>query len=633
MSSKEPRLIGSALALVCLSQALISSGISFGTPNAAACAESQKPTGAKPSAQKSTSSKPVPLKPSAAEEPSAAEDSESGSKRLQITRESLLPKTPAKNAPRICWSDPNVKPKVALLCIHGLSLHKGAFDDFGKEISKHGIIAYAIDLRSFGESKTKDYSRLDFDGIMADIHQALVNIRKENPGLPVLILGESMGGAIALRATALYPKLIDGLISSTPARDHYSLADAAPKVISGTLFGGGLSAPIKNLGTVVIEHVSKKEDVKERLKNDPMMRMTFSPSELISFDKYMARNYDIAPMIKDTPVLFIQGVNDKLIKPAGTWKLFDSLGTPNRQIVFSKSTEHLIFEANQFTPEDISFVHNWVNNNIAKLPSKEEAADPLLALLTTPGAKVPIIDTAQSSQSPPTTPQQPAATPKPFTETEDGLTTIAMTPPNVSQTAPTMAPTAIPTVSTPTSSSINYWIELCRNNAFFRCNNKTVFRSGDAIRFHVIPENEGYVYLLITDNVTGTKHVLFPNAKAGTKNDLKGKKDYALPATSWLRFDKQVGTERLSLIFTKEPLEVAPEELHPSLINCSISAEPRNDKVPKEMTVTWKWAQPVQIPNNFSGVSQVSTPRSSLVRLESKNERGMVATEIVLNHR
>lgn len=607
---QEPKIIGSALALLCLAQALASR------------AENQPPA--------------VPT----------TSEQEPGSKRLTLTRESLLPKTPAKNAPRVCWSDPTVKPKVAMLCIHGLSLHKGAFEDFGKEICKHGVITYAIDLRSFGESKTKDYSRLDFDGIMADIHQALVNIRKENPGLPVLILGESMGGAIALRATALYPNLIDGLISSTPARDHYSLADAAPKVIGGTLFGGGLSAPIKNLGTVVIEHVSKKEDLKEHLKNDPMMRMTFSPSELISFDKYMAKNYDIAPLIKETPVLFIQGVNDKLIKPAGTWKLFDSLGTPNRQIVFSKSTEHLIFEANQFTPEDIKFVHSWVNNNIAKLPSSDEVVDPLLALIPTgvkPGAKVPIItpESTPSSASTATasTGSSTSATPQvsgdkhQLTETADGLTTIAMVPPNLSQTAPTIAPTAIPTESGPVLSTINYWIELCRNDVFYRCNNKTMFRSGDAIRFHVIPETEGYVYLLITDNATGAKHVLFPNAKAGTKNNLQGKKDYALPATSWLRFDKQVGTERLCLIYTREPLEVAPEELHPSLITCSISSEVNKDKIPKEMKVTWKWAAPVPIPNNFSGTSQIANARSSLVRLEAKNERGMVATEITLNHR
>lgn len=617
-SGKAPKLVGSALALLCLSSMLSNDGLQ---PTSSALAADSK---SKESGQ-------------------SADSAAQAKAKEQKDRAALYPKSPPKNAPSVCWSDPNVEPKVALLCIHGLSLHKGAFADFGKEICKHGIIAYAIDLRSFGESKRNDYSALDFDGIMADIKQALENIHKQHPNLKVLILGESMGGAIALRATALYPELIDGLISSTPARDHYSLADAAPKVISGTLFGG-LSAPIKNLGSVVIEHVSKKEDLKRHLKADPMMRMTFSPSELLSFDKYMAKNFEIAALIKETPVLFIQGVNDKLIKPAGTWKLFDRLGTPNRQIVFSKSTEHLIFEANQFTPEDIKFVKSWVNSNIAKLPSQDEVTDPLLALLPGhgPGAKAsprPSPDGSESPASDNATSTEDNASQEPIPissesgSSPDTVATIAMIPPNYTQTVPTAAPSTVP-ASKPIPSTINYWIELYRKDTFYRCNNKTIFRSGDAIRFHVIPESAGYVYLLITDNATGVKHALFPNPKAGTKNNLQGKRDYALPETSWLKFDQKTGTERLSLIFSKTPLEVPPEELHPSLIKCVVSSEPGKDNIPKEMSVTWKEVQPVPIPTYFPGVSQTEPNRgSSLVRVAAMNERGLIATEIALSHR
>ncbi len=83
----------------------------------------------------------------------------------------------------------------------------------------------------------------------------------------------------------------------------------------------------------------------------------------------MSGNLDAAAMVKETPVLFIQGSNDKLIRPAGTWKLFERLSTLNRQMVLSKNCEHLIFEEGQFSPDDMKFVLSWIDSNIAPLDS------------------------------------------------------------------------------------------------------------------------------------------------------------------------------------------------------------------------------------------------------------------------
>ncbi len=78
----------------------------------------------------------------------------------------------AKDAPCVSWLPPEggVKPRVAMLCIHGFSLHKGCYAAFGKEMAKDGIATYAMDMRGFGELKsTSEHTELDFDGCLADI--------------------------------------------------------------------------------------------------------------------------------------------------------------------------------------------------------------------------------------------------------------------------------------------------------------------------------------------------------------------------------------------------------------------------------------------------------------------------------
>src|SRR6516225_9557830 len=53
-------------------------------------------------------------------------------------------------APCLSWIDQQTKPKVALLCIHGLGLNSDAYKNFGNRMAHRGIATYAIDVRGFG---------------------------------------------------------------------------------------------------------------------------------------------------------------------------------------------------------------------------------------------------------------------------------------------------------------------------------------------------------------------------------------------------------------------------------------------------------------------------------------------------
>ncbi len=430
-----------------------------------------------------------------------------------------------------------------------------------------------------------------------------------------------MGGAIALRAAALFPDLVAGLISSVPAKDRFSLDDGSKVGVKAgfqTMLGG-FNKQITDSAMAAVNKISEKEELRNVWKTDPLMRTSFSPKEFVQLDTFMSGNLDAAAMVKDTPVLFIQGSNDKLIRPAGTWKLFERLATPNRQMVLSKNSEHLIFEEGQFNPEDMKFVLSWIDGNVSEL-------DPAISGIKD---KLPVVASKEAFSG-----ADKGSAGGSTGSAGDTKKTIAI--PISSYLPPKPGADFQNRIPVNTRPKISYWIELNRGGKIFRCNNKMEFKSGDAIRFHLIPESDGYAYLVMKASSTGKSDLLFPNKSFGTENHLKAGKDYAIPSQSWMQFDSNPGTERLGLVFGQEKFEVTEEMIRSGNLTCFNTPTPVEGK--KEVCLTrmklsWDDPNPVMIPDDFSPISQVaSANESSLVRLTSTTGE-MVSASIQLFHK
>lgn len=243
--------------------------------------------------------------------------------------------------PTAIWANPQGHIKICLLCIHGLGLNSRSFEHFGQQTAKHGVAVYAIDVRGFGQwQQIEGHSDIDFANTLTDIEKTLLSIRQCYPGVPVFLLGESMGGAIALRAAAMYPDLVNGLISSVPAGDRFKQTETEMKVATEFLSGRNKK---RGVGKEVIAQATQNLEMREHWENDERNRLEFSPEELIRFQKFMNENHEVIKAITATPVLIVQGCDDRLVKAHSTWELFDDLLVKDKTFL-SLSCEHLIFE-------------------------------------------------------------------------------------------------------------------------------------------------------------------------------------------------------------------------------------------------------------------------------------------------
>lgn len=262
--------------------------------------------------------------------------------------------------PHRAWLPEN-KPKRILLCVHGLGFSSESFSDFGQRMAAKGLAVYAVDVRGFGawmKTRGEKNQLCDFEACLVDIENALKNIRKAYPGTQVYLVGESMGGAIALRATSRYPGLVDGLISSVPSNERY--ANLSENLRVGTRYVVAKDEKM-NIAPIVVKHATQDPKLQKTWAAEKTNRMEMTPKELKQFNDFMKGNYDAATLIEKIPVLMLAGFKDKLVKPEGTIELFNDVTCPNKTLFVIGDSEHLLLEENQFTEQMAQFMITWIN--------------------------------------------------------------------------------------------------------------------------------------------------------------------------------------------------------------------------------------------------------------------------------
>ena len=265
----------------------------------------------------------------------------------------------AEEAPGLVWVDLNKPLKGIIIAVHGLGLHHGAYESFGRHIAKEGIMTIAFDVRGFGTYlESKGSERLDMKGCVEDLKQIVETISHDYPDRSIFLLGESMGGAIVLRLGAMAPKSITGIICSVPSGSRYE--PAFTKVRVGLNYLKDKHDRL-DISPYVVRHATSSKRLRRAWKTDRNSRLRLSPKELLEFRNFMKKNVEYARSIDKLPVLIFQGDEDKLVKSKGTYDLFEAVASKDKTMVVVGGTEHLIFESGQYRNGITLGVVGWMN--------------------------------------------------------------------------------------------------------------------------------------------------------------------------------------------------------------------------------------------------------------------------------
>lgn len=117
------------------------------------------------------------------------------------------------------WLPDGAPFKAAIMLVHGMAEHSGRYQRLAEALTGAGYLVYAQDCRGHGRTagtpeKIGYQGRDGFNGVIADLHQLSGLIQKENPGLPLVIFGHSMGSFLVQQYIEEYGHELRGAILS-----------------------------------------------------------------------------------------------------------------------------------------------------------------------------------------------------------------------------------------------------------------------------------------------------------------------------------------------------------------------------------------------------------------------------------
>lgn len=275
--------------------------------------------------------------------------------------------TPMIKVPYRSWLPRFGKPRVVLFCIHGLGLSSKSFDDFGRRMASSGIPTYAMDVRGFGGwAKEPEKAHVDFDACLLDVEQALKTLHQAYPGVPVFLVGESMGGAIAIQSAARYPDLVNGLVSSVPSsteRTGSFLKGGSIFVFEAAEHPTGQA----DISAVIVDKSVSNPNKQRKIKDEPLNRSKLTKGELTQFQRFMAVTHDVAPNVERTPALVLVAYKDKLVSPYGSIDLLSEMTSPTKLLLMDGNSDHLMLEEDQMTPHVERLLKDFIHDQTGKV--------------------------------------------------------------------------------------------------------------------------------------------------------------------------------------------------------------------------------------------------------------------------
>lgn len=255
------------------------------------------------------------------------------------------------------WKSP-APAKIIVVCLHGLGLCAKAYKPLAKELSAAGIDGFGVNVRGFGPDRDKpDRGKLNCVETVRDVSKLLANIHQEYPDYKVFLIGESMGGALAIRIAAENPGLVDGIVCSAPA---WKILQKRRTTVKGVfeliLLPGSYPGPA---GRGIMHQATSDPELTEHWLTDPSHKLKLTLKEATSFLSFISKTETYARQLTK-PVLVVQGLDDRLVSPKAVAKLVREIPSDNKTFLIDGKGEHLVLEEGRFSRPVIEKLISWL---------------------------------------------------------------------------------------------------------------------------------------------------------------------------------------------------------------------------------------------------------------------------------
>lgn len=244
----------------------------------------------------------------------------------------------------------------AMLIVHGLAEHSGRYERTGAGFAAVGIDVTAIDLRGNGGSGGRRAYVERWSDYLDDVEWQLGRVRAAAGGIPVVLLGHSLGGLVVLDYVTSGRPAPDLLVLSSPALG--STLPGWKKTLAKALSGIAPTMTIKN--ELTGDQLSADPTVGERYFADPLVvpvtTTRLAAEALGALERVAGRVASLA-----IPCLTFHGTADTIVPVAASEPLATVPGA--ERVVYPDLRHETLNEPSG--PEVVADVVAWLRKRIA----------------------------------------------------------------------------------------------------------------------------------------------------------------------------------------------------------------------------------------------------------------------------
>jgi alpha-beta hydrolase superfamily lysophospholipase len=276
------------------------------------------------------------------------------------------------------WLPQSARPRAVLIALHGFNDYSHFFAEPAAFFAARGIAAYAYDQRGFGMAPHPGLWA-GTEAMVADLKAFVRLVRARHAGVPLFLLGDSMGGAVAMVAmTDSNPPPVDGAILVAPAvwgrvtmpwYQRLALAIGAHTVPWLKVSGRGLNiTPSDNI------------EMLRALARDPLVIKDTRVDSVYGLVNLMDEALDRAARF-DARALILYGQKDEIIPKAPTLRMLErrpEAARARQRVAIYPDGYHMLLRdlAAETFWQDIAA---WIEDPAQALPSGADKT-PLAAL-------------------------------------------------------------------------------------------------------------------------------------------------------------------------------------------------------------------------------------------------------------
>jgi len=219
-------------------------------------------------------------------------------------------------------------PRGVVVIVHGLGEHSGRYLHLADRLTREGYAVYALDHRGHGRSAGPRALLDRMDSAVADLDWLVLHAAAEQVGIPVFLLGHSMGGTLSLCYAMHHQDRLDALVLSGPL----AALEAASPVLR--VAAKVLSRLTPRLPVIAVDSslVSRDPAVVDAYRADPLVHHGKVPARTVAELGAAIESFPAGATRITIPTLIMYGTADGLCPTEGSEMLGRRIGAADRTV-------------------------------------------------------------------------------------------------------------------------------------------------------------------------------------------------------------------------------------------------------------------------------------------------------------